>query len=172
MSLTSSTSRSLAHLPRSLRLSPTTTITRTHLLALYREQLRIANSFESYNFKTFFVRKTQDKFRTQLPSLLDSAYSGPSTSTKSSLYNTNESPAEEPDSIYAPTSTPVSTTQATTEATPETRLREWYAEALSDLGVMARSAIVNRLYEAPKLVIETSRGASIQGGGGAGAEAR
>lgn len=152
-----SASRSLAHLPRSLKLGAQTTITRTHLLALYREQLRIANSFDSYNFKQFFVRKTQDKFRRELPSLM---LSSPS-STPSPAIAATSTPADapEPDSIYAPSSTPSpSTAVAQDAATPEARLRDWYAEALVDLGVLARAAIVNRLYEAPRLVVELKKG--------------
>ncbi|KAL8283579.1 hypothetical protein RQP46_005682 [Phenoliferia psychrophenolica] len=156
--MSSSTARSLAHLPRSLKLSAQTTITRTHLLALYREQLRIANSFDSYNFKQFFVRKTQDKFRRELPSLL---LSSPSSSATPSLppSTTAAPPAatsaepEPSDSIYAPT-TSTSAPVAQQGTTPEERLRDWYADALTDLGVLARAAIVNRLYEAPRLVVE------------------
>lgn len=55
--------------------------------------------------------------------------------------------------------------------TPEDRLREWYRESLTELGVMARSAVVNRMYEAPKLVVEGRGRVMVSGGGGAGAEA-
>lgn len=56
-------------------------------------------------------------------------------------------------------------------SSPESRLREWYAQSLSELAVMARAAIVNRMYEAPKLVVEGIGRVMATGGGGAGAEA-
>ncbi|SGZ18899.1 BQ5605_C020g09210 [Microbotryum silenes-dioicae] len=184
----------LAALPRSLRIAPSTPITRTHLLALYKEQLRVASSFGSYNFRQYFLRRTRDKFRSELPSLLDAAYnpsaiasgssaasSSSSTSAASTSASTNSSakatnPVEatsEDNSIYAPTRTEASaaSSSSSTTTTPETRLREWYAETLSDLAVMARAAIVNGLYEAPKLVIEGRAKMMVTGGGGAGADA-
>lgn len=165
----------IALLPRTLRISPSTPITRTHLLALYKEQLRVAHSFPSYNFKEYFIRRTRNKFRTELPHLLDSAYAPAAISSSSSnpSSSTPSAPAEsaESDSIYAPTGG-AAVTAAEAATTPEARLREWYGETLSELAVMARAAVVNRLYEAPKLVIEGKGRVMVTGGGGAGAEAR
>ncbi|KAM0747278.1 hypothetical protein T439DRAFT_329027 [Meredithblackwellia eburnea MCA 4105] len=166
----------LAAIPRSLKLGPSTAITRTHLLALYREQLRASYAFESYNFRNYFIRKTRDKFRTELPSLLDAAYSASSTGAAAASTSSSQ-PSEAPasDSIYAPTSSSSSPNPpevlASGNTTPEARLRAWYAESLAELGVMSRAAVVNRLYESPKLVVEVSRGQPAVGGGGAGAEA-
>jgi hypothetical protein len=153
--------RALAALPRHLRLSPSTEISRTHLLALYKEQLRVAHSFPSYNFKQYFLRRTRDKFRTELPAILDSAYAAPSSSSASSSSST---PIPSPTAALGSGESPARTS--------EERLREWYAESLSELAVMARSAIVNSMYEAPKLVVEGRGRIMATGGGGAGAEAR
>lgn len=147
--------QALASLPRQLRISPSTPITRTHLLALYKEQLRTANSFASYNFKQYFLRRTRDKFRNELPALLDSNYAIPSSTSSTS------------------SSTPTTTTSSSsTSSSNEERLRSWYQETISELSVMARSAIVNGMYEAPKLVVEGRGKVMAVGGGGAGAEAR
>jgi len=154
--------QALAALPRQLRISPSTPITRTHLLALYKEQLRVSNSFASYNFKQYFLRRTRDKFRTELPALLDQNYALPSSSSPSSSTSTSSS-----SSSTSSTSTPT-----TGGGSNEERLRKWYQESLSELAVMARSAIVNGMYEAPKLVVEGRGKVMAVGGGGAGAEAR
>ena len=154
--------QALAALPRQLRISPSTPITRTHLLALYKEQLRVSNSFASYNFKQYFLRRTRDKFRTELPALLDQNYALPSSSSPFSSTSTSSS-----SSSTSSTSTPT-----TGGGSNEERLRKWYQESLSELAVMARSAIVNGMYEAPKLVVEGRGKVMAVGGGGAGAEAR
>ncbi|GAA5938396.1 Isd11p [Sporobolomyces koalae] len=152
----------LAALPRQLRISASTPITRTHLLALYKEQLRVANSFASYNFKQYFVRRTRDKFRLELPALLDANYSPASASTSSSPSTSASTPTP---------SAGESAREVEGAQSNEQRLRAWYSESLSELAVMARSAIVNGMYEAPKLVVEGRGKVMSVGGGGAGAEA-
>ncbi|GAA5821262.1 hypothetical protein JCM11251_004540 [Rhodosporidiobolus azoricus] len=160
--------QTLAALPRQLRLSPSTQISRTHLLALYKEQLRVAHSFASYNFKQYFLRRTRTKFRTELPALLDSAYAAPSASSSSTFPPSSSSSS--PSTSAAAPSTSTSSVEPSGR-TPEERLRDWYSESLSELAVMARSAIVNGMYEAPKLVVEGRGKVMAVGGGGAGAEA-
>lgn len=49
------------------------------------------------------------------------------------------------------------------------KLSKFYDTALEDLKVLQRSALMNRMYEGEKLVVEKPR--LIIGGGGAGAEA-
>ncbi|GAA5951253.1 hypothetical protein JCM8115_005098 [Rhodotorula mucilaginosa] len=174
--------QSLAALPRQLRISPSTAITRTHLLALYKEELRVAHSFASYNFKQYFLRRTRNKFRTELPALLDAAYANSSSSSSSSGSTVASSSSSSSSSATEPTSSSISAISSPSSAkdsasspaaawTPEDRLREWYAESLSELAVMARSAIINSMYEAPKLVVEGKGRVMTAGGGGAGAEA-
>ncbi|ORY88829.1 hypothetical protein BCR35DRAFT_301179 [Leucosporidium creatinivorum] len=181
----------LASLPRALKISPSTPITRTHLLALYKEQLRVANSFSSYNFRQYFVRRTKDKFRLEVPALLDAveqqgeaAVEGAATGKEGVVEALKqaaqeaapkeESPAEDA-SIYSPTSTPLPAADSAVTASsnsPQDALREWYTESLSELAVLARSAIVNQMYEAPRLVVEGVGQVVATGGGGAGQEAR
>lgn len=158
--------RAVAALPRTLRLAPTTQISREHLLALYREQMRVANSFASYNFKHFFVRKARDKFRTELPPLLDAAYASPATSSSST-----SSSASSGDVQASSSSSSAPSKDLTSSPESAARLREWYAEALSELAVLARASITNQMYEAPKLVVEGRGRAMSLGGGGAGGEA-
>ena len=189
MAASSSIARStLAALPRALRISPSTPVTRNHLLALYKEQLRVANSFSSYNFKEYFVRRTKEKFRVEVPILLEKveqAASGTSSEaggkvvdalkavhaeveSKSSETAVEEEPSG---SIYTPTSSATLPTTVQEAQTPEDALRAWYAESLQELSVMARSAIVNQMYEAPRLVVEGVGRVMAVGGGGAGADA-
>lgn len=180
----------LAALPRALKISPSTPITRTHLLALYKEQLRVANSFSSYNFRQYFVRRTKDKFRLEVPALLDAVEQheeGGAAAGKEGVVEAlkqaakeaepkQEAPAAAEDaSIYSPTSTPLpsaSSSDAASSNSPQDALREWYTESLSELAVLARSAIVNQMYEAPRLVVEGVGQVMATGGGGAGQEAR
>ncbi|GAA6052366.1 hypothetical protein JCM3770_000207 [Rhodotorula araucariae] len=156
----SSRARTLAALPRQLQISPATTISRTHLLALYKEQLRVAHSFGSYNFREYFLRRTRNKFRAELPALLDAAYAPSATSSSAPQASTSRASA-----------TDVHDVAESAGQTPEERLRAWYTESLGELAVMARAAIVNNMYEAPKLVIEGRGRVMAVGGGGAGAEA-
>lgn len=161
-------------LPRTLRISPSRPITRAHILALYKEQLRVAHSYSAYNFRHYFIRRARHQFRVELPALVEAAASAASTSAPSSSIDSPTSAAkEEENSIYAPiTSTPTSSsTSVSTLTSSEQVLRTWYDEALKELGVLARGSIVNRLYEAPKLVVEGRGRVMIVGGGGAGAEA-
>mgnify|MGYP002477583988 CR=1 FL=1 len=169
----SARARTLAALPRQLHISPATAISRTHLLALYKEQLRVAHSFGSYNFREYFIRRTRNKFRAELPALLDAAYASPSSSSATSTSSPSSSSASSSSAQASTSSAPATATEGDSPArTPEDRLREWYTESLGELAVMARAAIVNGMYEAPKLVIEGRGRAMAVGGGGAGAEAR
>lgn len=177
----------LAALPRALKISPSTPITRNHLLALYKEQLRVANSFSSYNFRQYFVRRTKDKFRLEVPALLEAVEQqgeGKEGVVEALKQAAKEAapkeeaaapaPAEDA-SIYSPSSTPLpsaSSTDAASSNSPQDALREWYTESLSELAVLARSAIVNQMYEAPRLVVEGVGQVMATGGGGAGGEAR
>ncbi|KAG8893446.1 hypothetical protein FRC00_010512 [Tulasnella sp. 408] len=97
------------------------TPTPAQIKALYQSFIRTSRSFASYNFRSYFIRNSQEKFRAHL---------------------------EEKD--------------------PQ-RITELYNKAQEDLAALKRAAVVNRLYEGPKLVVEKPR--PIVGGGGAGMEA-
>ncbi|KAG9047925.1 hypothetical protein FS837_001181 [Tulasnella sp. UAMH 9824] len=107
------------------------TPTPAQIRALYQSFIRTSRSFASYNFRTYFIRNSQEKFRAHLV-------------TKHPLGPN----AEEKD--------------------PQ-RITELYNKAQEDLAALKRAAVVNRLYEGPKLVVEKAR--PIVGGGGAGMEA-
>lgn len=159
---------SLRLIPRALAaVTPSTVISRPMLVQLHQEHLRVADSFASYNFREYFVRRTERHFRP----VLDHGLPAPSQSEQVTL--------DAPDSIYAPTSTPSATAVSTTvAATPEQRLNKWYLNSLHDLEILTRSAMINQLYEGQKLVVEGRIvPADVEeldvggGGGGAGAEA-
>ncbi|KAJ2001912.1 LYR motif-containing protein 4 [Coemansia sp. RSA 2322] len=39
------------------------TLGRAEILGLYRQSLRAAQRFETYNFREYFIRRTRDRFR-------------------------------------------------------------------------------------------------------------
>ncbi|KAF4579504.1 hypothetical protein EYR36_001317 [Pleurotus pulmonarius] len=79
---------------------------RRSILNLYSVMLKTSNSFSSYNFRNYFVRKTKDTFR--------------------SIQN---------------------------ESDPS-KIQALYKEAVADLAVLKRSALVNQVYGGWKLAIE------------------
>ena len=147
----------IALIPRTLALSAQEAVTQPHIIALYKQHLQVANSFPSYNFREYFIRRTRENFRSTLPSLASPLAATKSIGTKTSA------PVEagESESIYAPKG--VATT-ATNESGPtgvslltpeEVQLKQWYSNSLDDLAILTRSAMVNRLYEGQKLVVES-----------------
>ncbi|TRM63874.1 hypothetical protein BD626DRAFT_536616 [Schizophyllum amplum] len=76
------------------------------ILSLYHSTLRVSNSFSSYNFRNYFLRRTRETFR--------------------SMQNTSDTAA----------------------------LSTQYAEAMKELAVLRRSAIVNQLYGGWRLAVE------------------
>jgi hypothetical protein len=121
-------------------MAPPSPITRKHLLSLYTQFLRASNSFASYNFRHYFVRHTRHKFRVELPQLL------------------GVQPSMSGSPKYEPTPGSVE------------KLRGWWTEAEKDLAQLKRSAVINRMYLAPQLVVEGRGKVMATGGGGAGME--
>ncbi|KII91755.1 hypothetical protein PLICRDRAFT_105698 [Plicaturopsis crispa FD-325 SS-3] len=80
--------------------------TRQALMSLYTNMLRTSRSFDSYNFRQYFVRKTKDTFKD---------------------IQSEQDPA---------------------------KVSAMYADAVKELAVLRRSAIVNQLYGGPKLAVE------------------
>ncbi|KAK0194429.1 hypothetical protein F5146DRAFT_436502 [Armillaria mellea] len=76
------------------------------ILRLYHSTLRSSRSFSSYNFRNYFIRRTQDTFR----------------------------------SLQA--------------ETDPSKVATMYSDAMKDLVVLRRSAIVNQLYGGWKLAVE------------------
>lgn len=164
--------------------------TRQQILQLYRNYLNTAQSFvsdmktpssmlsymlilvftrtlspqSSYNFRTYFLRRSRDLFRSNLLPASQANYASPFS--KASGLTTPVSPP----TMASPTPSVLlgsgSTTQATTD---EDRVRVFYETAKRDLDVLKRAAFTNRMYEGERLVVE--KPVLIVGGGGAGAEA-
>lgn len=88
---------------------------RKAVLDLYASTLRTAKSFNSYNFRTYFVRRTEDTFR--------------------------EMQAEQ-DSI---------------------KLSQAYNEAVKELSVLRRCAVMNQLYGGERLAVEEQSDVRTQG---------
>ncbi|KAJ7177962.1 hypothetical protein C8R46DRAFT_888373 [Mycena filopes] len=81
---------------------------RRSILALYSAMLRTSRSFSSYNFRTYFVSRTQETFRT--------------------LQN----------------------------ETDAGKIRSIYSDAVAELAVLRRSAIVNQMYGGWRLAVENT----------------
>ncbi|KAJ7757051.1 hypothetical protein B0H16DRAFT_1537869 [Mycena metata] len=79
---------------------------RRSILSLYSTMLRTSRSFSSYNFRTYFIRRTHETFRTL---------------------------------------------QKETDAG---KIRSIYSDAVAELAVLRRSAIVNQMYGGWRLAVE------------------
>lgn len=124
----------------------------------------ICHAQSSYNFRTYFLRRSRDLFRSNLLPASQASYASPFS--KASGLTTPASPP----TLSSPVSG-VLDSQSTSSAgeSDETRLAAFYETAKRDLDVLRRAALTNRMYEGERLVVE--RPQIIVGGGGAGAEA-
>ncbi|PWZ01494.1 hypothetical protein BCV70DRAFT_225784 [Testicularia cyperi] len=141
---------------------------RTQILQLYRKYLRTSQSFSSYNFRTYFLRRSRDMFRSTLLPQAQAAQSSPYSKQGSTTAKVSPSTLLSPETIKQPAGTNKTSISAAS-LTDEERLSKFYQTALEDLKVLQRSALMNRIYEGEKLVVEKPK--LIIGGGGAGAEA-
>jgi len=130
------------------------TPSRQAILSLYHNMLRTSQSFSSYNFREYFVRRTKDTFRTmqvrsflpfsycvhqpslleilfQITFLLTFLFLLPLYHFEHILMKQNESDAE--------------------------RLRSMYSDAVKESTVLMRSAVVNQLYGGWKLAVEAKQ---------------
>ncbi|KAI5897136.1 uncharacterized protein SCHCODRAFT_02570664 [Schizophyllum commune H4-8] len=88
-------------------MSPATAAPSKHaILSLYHSTLRVSNSFSSYNFRNYFLKRARENFR------------------------------------------------AMQEADDTSALSKQYSEAVKELAVLRRSAIVNQLYGGWRLAVE------------------
>jgi len=141
-------------------LPPSTAIKSSHLSALYREQLRVARQFDSYNFREFFLRQTHHKFHAELPAILASSAALPDAPAE---VRQARAEAGEQESIYKPSGGVTKEEVELQLLAPEARLRRWYDETVNELAVMQRAAVVNQMYQGPRLVVEPGhRPAPIQ----------
>ncbi|EPQ30842.1 uncharacterized protein PFL1_01740 [Pseudozyma flocculosa PF-1] len=144
---------------------------RTQILRLYRKYLTTAQSFSSYNFRTYFLRRSRDMFRSALLPQAQAAQSSPFSKQGSATAKVSPSTLLSPDAISTNGSNASGSNGSIAAAamSDQEKLATFYNTALEDLKVLQRSAITNRLYEGERLVVEQPK--LIVGGGGAGAEA-
>lgn len=113
-------------------------INRQHISNLHTAFLNTSSQFTSYNFREYFIRRSNLKFNQELPKLIQ---------------NNNK------------TSTEIPIDQSSQET-----LQKWWKDSIDELMVLERASVMNRLYEAPKLVVEGEGRFRVAGGGGAGME--
>lgn len=106
-------------------------------------------------------------FRSTLLPTAQAAQSSPFSKQGSTTAKVSPSTLLSPEAIKQPSGNGKSISAAS--LTDEEKLSKFYQTALEDLKVLQRSALMNRMYEGEKLVVEKPR--LIIGGGGAGQEA-
>lgn len=74
-----------------------------------------------------------------------------------------------PSTLLSPDTISSGSSSAADSLTDKEKLSQFYQKAVEDLKVLQRAALMNRIYEGEKLVVEKPQ--LIVGGGGAGAEA-
>ena len=121
----------------------------------------------SYNFRTYFLRRSRDMFRATLLPAERAARSSPFSKQGATTTKVSPSTLLSPETLRQPAGSQESMSAAS--LTDQEKLSKFYQTALEDLKVLQRSALMNRLYEGEKLVVEKPK--LIVGGGGAGAEA-
>lgn len=106
-------------------------------------------------------------FRSTLLPTSQAAQSSPFSKQGSTTAKVSPSTLLSPETLKQPAGSNESISAAS--LTDQEKLSKFYQTALADLQVLQRSALMNRLYEGEKLVVEQPK--LIVGGGGAGAEA-
>ncbi|KAL9938995.1 hypothetical protein V8E36_001808 [Tilletia maclaganii] len=147
-----------------------TTPTRAQILSLYRRYLSTSQSFASYNFRTYFLRRSRDMFRSALLPASQATNSSPfSKAADVTAPAVPASLVRAPESLGSASAVGQQGGGGAGEGSAEERVAKFYATAVKELDVLRRAAIVNRLYQGERLVVEQPR--LIVGGGGNGAEA-
>ena len=150
-----------------------TTITRSSLAALQSSYVRAASSFQTYNFREYFLRVADRTFSSDLERIVGSSTlqtlslpaisltSKDAASASSSQKSTSSEGAADDKDLLS---------QLSDDKKKE--LVDWYNQSEADLEQWKRSSIVNNLFLAPRLVVEGAGTVMSPGGGGAGMEAR
>ncbi|PLW11492.1 hypothetical protein PCANC_03680 [Puccinia coronata f. sp. avenae] len=105
-----------------------------HIRTLEASYEAASQRFGSYNFREYFARKARQKFDEQLPRVLGC------TNKKN---NNNHHKVD--DELLS---------RANMSTDQRARLLAWWQASLDELAVLERASIMNRLFEAPKLVVE------------------
>lgn len=106
-------------------------------------------------------------FRSTLLPTSQAAQSSPFSKQGATTVKVSPSTLLSPETLRQPAGSNESVSAAS--LTDQEKLSKFYQTALEDLKVLQRSALMNRMYEGEKLVVEKPR--LIIGGGGAGQEA-
>jgi len=102
-----------------------------HIRTLEASFEAASGRFGTYNFREYFGRKVRHKFDRELPTILggtSSAHSGKGVVDEERLANA--------------------------DGTTKDKLLQWWQSSLDELAVLERASIMNRLFEAPQLVVE------------------
>lgn len=129
-------------------------------------QLELSSCDQSnYNFRTYFLRRSRDLFRSNLLPPSQAALSSPFSSEASAT-----TPAS-PGTLTSPVPSILSSAPPSSEKqTDAQRVAAFYQTAVKDLQVLRRAAVTNRMYQGERLVVEKPQ-LFVSGGGGAGMEA-
>ncbi|KNZ53432.1 hypothetical protein VP01_323g9 [Puccinia sorghi] len=101
-----------------------------HIRTLEASFEAASGRFGTYNFREYFARKVRHKFDRQLPAILGTS------STHSVMGVVDEERL------------------ANADGTTRDKLLDWWQSSLDELAVLERASIMNRLFEAPHLVVE------------------
>ena len=143
------------------------TITRSALASMHSNYVRTAQSFQSYNFREYFLRVAERKFSDDLERIVGSSVIG-----KLSLPSISSTSTSNPSAQASPSSSEDSKDLLQSLSQDEQKkLAEWWNRSEQDLEQWKRASIVNNLFQAPRLVVEGKGIMQTQGGGGAGMEA-
>lgn len=145
------------------------TITRSALASLHGNYVRTAQSFQSYNFREYFLRVAERKFSEDLERIV-----GPSVTKQLSLPSISSTSTSTPISQPPSSSASQEDSQdilASLSQDEQKKLKEWWSRSEQDLEQWKRASIVNNLFQAPRLVVEGKGNMMTSGGGGAGMEA-
>ena len=147
------------------------TPSRQAVLSLYHNMLRTSQSFSSYNFREYFVRRTKDTFRTMQvisPFFFFAFIYFPSLSfffffsfyvhqpSFSLLWNSFFFFSFSNHTSFTDFFFFLPPFNNQNESDPE-KLRSMYSDALKESAVLTRSAVVNQLYGGWKLAVEAKQ---------------
>ena len=142
-------------------------ITRSSLSALQSSYAHAAQSFQTYNFREYFLRLSARKFSTDLDAIL-----GPGIVQLPPIASNASNPLESLDKAGTAPADGSEDLLANLEPEKKEKFQQWWDRANKDLEQWRRASVVNNLFIAPKLVVEGAATVMVQGGGGAGMEAR
>ncbi len=116
---------------------------------------RLFDLQSSYNFRTYFLRRSRDMFPCQSPPRLPSRSILPFLQAR--LHHRPRLPFHPALTGNHPSTGGFQRVDLSSLAYRREKLSKFYNTALEDLKVLQRSALMNRMYEGEKLVVEKPR---------------